>query len=150
MTCKSYRAPGGQSWTARFRTDETGVKRALEEALEAWGGLDTLVLNAGINLPIGRLEQVPLAGWQAMFDVNVFAVVRFLREAIPLLRKSDCARVVMLSSEAAASGIPGAAMYCASKAALNSLNRCVPRAACAPPRPTVSSAARCVASTSYI
>ncbi|EJD34139.1 NAD(P)-binding protein [Auricularia subglabra TFB-10046 SS5] len=104
-------------------TDGVVVKRAVQEAQDVFGGVDTLVLNAGINLPIGKLDKVPLEGWQAMFDVNVFGVVKFLREAIPALRKSDRARVIMLSSEAAVTGIPGAAMYCASKAALNSLSR---------------------------
>ncbi|EJD42117.1 NAD(P)-binding protein [Auricularia subglabra TFB-10046 SS5] len=106
-------------------TKEATVKAAIDEAQKSFGGVDSIVLNAAVNLPIGSLEALPLDGWQQMFDINLFGVVTFVQGAIPALRKSGNARIVLVSSEAANLGIPGMAAYSASKAALNSLNRTI-------------------------
>lgn len=106
-------------------TKEGTVKEAIDEAQRVFGGLDSIVLNAAVNLPIGTLETLSLNGWHQMFDVNLFGVVTFVQGAIPTLRKSDASRIVLVSSEAANLGIPGMAAYSASKAALNSLNRTI-------------------------
>ncbi|EJD33495.1 NAD(P)-binding protein, partial [Auricularia subglabra TFB-10046 SS5] len=112
------------NWSPRS-TKEATVKAAIVEAQKSFGGVDSIVLNAAVNLPIGSLEALPLDGWQQMFDINLFGVVTFVQGAIPALRKSGNARIVLVSSEAANLGIPGMAAYSASKAALNSLNRTI-------------------------
>ncbi|EJD49059.1 NAD(P)-binding protein [Auricularia subglabra TFB-10046 SS5] len=103
-------------------TQDAIVTRALHEAEEHFGGLDALVFNAATNLPLGQLGALTPEGWQRLFELDFFGVVRLLTAALPLLRKSPQARVIMVSSEAANIGIPGGAPYSAAKAALNSLN----------------------------
>lgn len=106
-------------------TQEATIQQAIDEAQKFFGGLDTVVLNAGINMPMGTVEQLPLTDWHNMFNINVFGTVAFLRKVLPTIRKSKEARIVLVSSGAADYGIPGMGAYSASKAAVNSINRCV-------------------------
>ncbi|EJD42127.1 short-chain dehydrogenase [Auricularia subglabra TFB-10046 SS5] len=99
------------------------IARAVREALETFGAIDAVVFNAAAAYGIGDVAHVALDDWQRTFAVNVFGVVRFLREVLPVLR--DGGRIVFVSSEAAESALLGAAPYSASKAALNSINRSV-------------------------
>ena len=83
-------------------TDDASVAAAAK-AIEADGGLDVLVNNAGIegrtpgNAIIGPADET--AGhMQALFDTNVFGLVRMLHAFLPLLQRSAAPVVVNLSS----------------------------------------------------
>ncbi|EJD42129.1 NAD(P)-binding protein [Auricularia subglabra TFB-10046 SS5] len=104
-------------------TAEEVISRAIRESLEAFGTIDALVFNAAAASAVGRVDNASLADWQKTFDVNVFGVVKFLKEAIPTLK--DGAKIIFVSSAASENSLPGAGAYGASKAALNSLNRTV-------------------------
>lgn len=102
----------------------SAVGAALDAAVRRFGGLDMLVLNAGIFPASRRIETVPLAEWQRVMDVNLDANLVLLSEAYPLLK---CAprygRVVVIGSKNVPAPGPGAAAYSAAKAALNQLAR---------------------------
>ena len=105
-------------------TDEEAVRRALAEAVDAFGGLDMLVLNAGIFPPGRPLGQLPMEEWRRVFSVNLDANLAFLRESHPLLTLApNGGRVVVVGSKNVPAPGPGAAAYSASKAALNQLAR---------------------------
>jgi NAD(P)-dependent dehydrogenase (short-subunit alcohol dehydrogenase family) len=105
-------------------TDETAIVRALNAGVRAFGGLDMLLLNAGI-FPGGR----PLAAladeeWRRVMQVNLDANLRLLRETHPLLRLAPRGgRVVVIGSKNVPAPGPGAGAYSASKAALTQLAR---------------------------
>lgn len=93
---------------------ETENRRALHEGLAALGGLDVLVLNAGIS-GHALLEQVTdLAWYEQMFRINVLAGVWMTHAALPALKQSR-GQVVGVSSLAGLTGVPGRTAYCASK-----------------------------------
>ena len=70
--------------------------------MKTYGHLDALILNAGILTPLGKVDEVPVEGWKAHFDVNFFSLVSALRATVPVLRKSPHGgRVVFMSSGAA-------------------------------------------------
>jgi rhamnose utilization protein RhaD (predicted bifunctional aldolase and dehydrogenase)/NAD(P)-dependent dehydrogenase (short-subunit alcohol dehydrogenase family) len=100
------------------------IDRALDAAVVAFGGLDILVLNAGIFPSSSRIEALALAEWQRVMDVNLDANMLLLSMAYPLLK---CAprygRVVLIGSKNVPAPGPGAAAYSASKAAVNQLAR---------------------------
>ncbi|EJD45360.1 short-chain dehydrogenase [Auricularia subglabra TFB-10046 SS5] len=103
-------------------TDGTVINRVIQETLDAFGAIDGLVFNAGTVGPIGTIAELPLDAWQNTFDTNVFSIVKFLRQALPVV--ADDARIIFLSSVAwgevtFSAGGP----YSASKAVINSLNR---------------------------
>ncbi|MBI4172295.1 MAG: bifunctional aldolase/short-chain dehydrogenase [Actinobacteria bacterium] len=105
-------------------TSEEEVTAALEATARRFGGLDVLVLNAGVFPPSRRIEALELEEWRRVMRVNVEANVVLLREAYPLLRAAPRGgRVVVVGSRNVAAPGPGAAVYSASKAALTQLAR---------------------------
>jgi NAD(P)-dependent dehydrogenase (short-subunit alcohol dehydrogenase family) len=83
-------------------TDDASVAAAAK-TIEADGGLDVLVNNAGVegrapgNAIIGPADETP-AHTQALFDTNVFGIIRVLHAFLPLLQRCDPPVVVNLSS----------------------------------------------------
>lgn len=105
-------------------TDEAAVLDCLEQAVRAYGGLDMLVLNAGIFPPSRNLEALTLDHWRQVMQINLDVNVTLLREAYPLLKLAPrYGRVVINSSRNVPAPGPGAAAYSASKAALTQLGR---------------------------
>jgi NAD(P)-dependent dehydrogenase (short-subunit alcohol dehydrogenase family) len=109
------------------RTDELAFTSAIQSVPAKYGRLDALVLNAGTLEPMTRITSVdtPLDAWRVHFDVNVFSLVTAIKAAAPALRESpNGGKVIFVSSGAAVGGTAGWGPYNASKAAMNSLNRC--------------------------
>jgi 3-oxoacyl-[acyl-carrier protein] reductase len=86
------------------KPDEAG--RAVREAASAMGGLDVLVTNTG-GPPAGRFEDFDLNAWRTAVDLLLFSTVEMVRAALPWLRKSSQARIVMIGSNAAVKPIDG-------------------------------------------
>jgi rhamnose utilization protein RhaD (predicted bifunctional aldolase and dehydrogenase)/NAD(P)-dependent dehydrogenase (short-subunit alcohol dehydrogenase family) len=105
-------------------TSESAIDDALETAVRAYGGLDILVLNAGL-FPAGTpIESLDSAEWRRVFAVNLDANLTLMRECHPLLKLApNGGRVVVIGSKNVAAPGPGAAAYSASKAALTQLAR---------------------------
>jgi len=105
-------------------TDEAAVGAALEDAVRAFGGLDMLVLNAGIFAPGRGIGELGTDTWRKVMSVNLDASFVMLRECHPLLRAAPKGgRVAVIGSKNVPAPGPGAAAYSASKAAVNQLAR---------------------------
>ena len=107
-------------------TDGKHLTAALDEAVERFGGLDMLVLNAGIfpkSAPVAALAD---ESWRETMAINLDVNLTLMRECHPLLKLSPrCGRVVIIGSKNVPAPGPGAAAYSASKAALQQLARVV-------------------------
>jgi len=105
-------------------TDEKQLTGVLEKTARAFGGLDMLILNAGI-FPAGcRIEALSTAEWQKVLRINLDSNLVLMREAHALLKLAPRGgRVVVIGSKNVPAPGPGAAAYSASKAALNQLAR---------------------------
>jgi len=104
--------------------DEAQLKSALSGAADAFGGLDMLVLNAGIFPGGRRIDALATDEWRKVMDVNLDASFVLMREAHPFLKLAPRGgRVVVIGSKNVPAPGPGAAAYSASKAALNQLAR---------------------------
>jgi rhamnose utilization protein RhaD (predicted bifunctional aldolase and dehydrogenase)/NAD(P)-dependent dehydrogenase (short-subunit alcohol dehydrogenase family) len=105
-------------------TDGAGLGRALDAAVRAYGGLDLLVLNAGLFPGGTRLAALGDDAWRRVMQVNVDANLTLLRLCHPLLALARRGgRVVVIGSKNVPAPGPGAAAYSASKAALTQLAR---------------------------
>ena len=105
-------------------TDEEGLRRALAATVDAFGGLDMLILNAGIFPPGKRLHELASEEWRRVFQINLDANLALLRESHPLLALApNGGRVVVIGSKNVPAPGPGVAAYSASKAALTQLAR---------------------------
>jgi rhamnose utilization protein RhaD (predicted bifunctional aldolase and dehydrogenase)/NAD(P)-dependent dehydrogenase (short-subunit alcohol dehydrogenase family) len=105
-------------------TNEDAVLRAFEALAKAFGGLDMLILNAGI-FPAGcRIESLSLAEWQRVMRINLDSNLIILREAYPLLKHSPRGgRVLVNASKNVLAPGAGAAAYSSSKAAVTQMAR---------------------------
>ncbi len=105
-------------------TDEQAIKPALERAVIAYGGLDMLILNAGIFAASRMINELATEEWRKIMAINLDANLFLLRACHPLLRLAPKGgRVVVIGSKNVPAPGPGAAAYSASKAALNQLAR---------------------------
>jgi rhamnose utilization protein RhaD (predicted bifunctional aldolase and dehydrogenase)/NAD(P)-dependent dehydrogenase (short-subunit alcohol dehydrogenase family) len=105
-------------------TDEEGMRHALAATVDAFGGLDMLILNAGIFPPGRKIAELATEEWRRVFAINLDANLALLREAHPLLALAPATgRVVVIGSKNVPAPGPGVAAYSASKAALNQLAR---------------------------
>jgi rhamnose utilization protein RhaD (predicted bifunctional aldolase and dehydrogenase)/NAD(P)-dependent dehydrogenase (short-subunit alcohol dehydrogenase family) len=105
-------------------TASAQISRALDEGVRAFGGLDLLVLNAGIFPGGTRVAALGDEEWRRVMQVNLDANLTLLREAHPLLKLAPRGgRVVIIGSKNVPAPGPGAAAYSASKAALTQLAR---------------------------
>jgi len=105
-------------------TDSGAIETALDAVVHRFGGVDMLVLNAGIFPPSAPIERITPESWRSAMAVNVEANLVLLQACHALLK---CAlrggRVVVIGSKNVPAPGPGAAAYSASKAALNQLAR---------------------------
>jgi rhamnose utilization protein RhaD (predicted bifunctional aldolase and dehydrogenase)/NAD(P)-dependent dehydrogenase (short-subunit alcohol dehydrogenase family) len=105
-------------------TDETQVRAALGKAVLAFGGLDMLVLNAGIFPASRKIADLPTEELRKAMNVNLDANLLLMRACHPFLKLAPRGgRVVVIGSKNVPAPGPGAAAYSASKAALNQLAR---------------------------
>ena len=105
-------------------TDAQAIESALDAAVRTFGGLDMLVLNAGIFGASRRVEALSTDEWRATMSLNLDANLTLLRAAQPLLKLAPrSGRVVVVGSKNVPAPGPGAAAYSASKAALTQLAR---------------------------
>ena len=84
-------------------------ERIVEAAVGELGGLDILVVNAGGPRP-GTFQDVPLASWDAAYQLTLMSAVRLAHAALPHLRQSDQARMVFIGSISVRQPIPTLAL----------------------------------------
>ncbi len=94
----------------------------VEAAVEALGGLDVLVNNAGINSLTGSSESADEAVFDRLFDVNVKGTFFCSQAALPALRAAN-GNIVNLGSHSGLMGTPPMTVYCATKGAVVNLTR---------------------------
>jgi NAD(P)-dependent dehydrogenase (short-subunit alcohol dehydrogenase family) len=97
--------------------DRRAVAAFPQVVIAAHPGVDILVNNAGVAVG-GMFEAVSEEDFEWLFEINFWGVVRMTRAFLPLLRKSDDARVVNLSSIYGIISPPGETSYSASKFAV--------------------------------
>jgi rhamnose utilization protein RhaD (predicted bifunctional aldolase and dehydrogenase)/NAD(P)-dependent dehydrogenase (short-subunit alcohol dehydrogenase family) len=105
-------------------TDPRALVQAIERGVRQHGGLDMLVLNAGVFPPGRRIDELADDEWRRVMAVNLDANLALLRETHPLLKLAPRGgRVAVIGSKNIDAPGQGAAAYSASKAALNQLAR---------------------------
>ena len=102
--------------------DPAALESIVAQTVERFGGLDILVVNAGVGA-YGPFLDLPADQLEEMIDVNVKGAIYTVRAALPHLLRSDAADIVTVASEAGRRGLPFEAVYCASKFAQVGLTR---------------------------
>jgi NAD(P)-dependent dehydrogenase (short-subunit alcohol dehydrogenase family) len=102
-------------------TDEESVQQAVTRVIAEAGRIDVLVNNAGFSLN-GVAESFTTADVQAIFDVNVFAPWRFIRQVLPAMRKQADGLIINVTSGFGRVSFPFATIYAGSKFALEGIS----------------------------
>ncbi|MBD0404996.1 SDR family oxidoreductase [Flammeovirga sp. EKP202] len=106
--------------TALDVTSNESVKKAVSDGLDKFGKIDALVNNAGYG-GHSFLEQFTEEQIYAMFETNVFGVMRVCREVLPHMRKQKSGSVINITSMAGYMGLTLTSTYSATKWAVEGL-----------------------------
>jgi 3-oxoacyl-[acyl-carrier protein] reductase len=110
-------------------SDESQVRRMVQEIEQRLGGVEILVNNAAFTrfTDLADLNALSPQDWQRTFDVNVNGAFYCSRAVAPMMKSQGWGRIVNVSSIAAFTGRGSSIAYCASKAAMLSLTRSLAR-----------------------
>jgi short-subunit dehydrogenase len=112
------RQRGGEAVVVPTDVADLGQRaRLIARAVEALGGLDMLINNAGVGA-MGFFADAGEERLRRIFEVNFFAATELTRLALPHLRRGRDPMIVNVSSVIGRRGLPGCTEYCASKFAL--------------------------------
>jgi NAD(P)-dependent dehydrogenase (short-subunit alcohol dehydrogenase family) len=102
-------------------TDESSCRDAIDEAVKGLGGVDAVIVVAGIS-ELRRVEEIDAAAWHRMFGTNVVGASLITAAVLPHLKESS-GMIAYLSSVSASltAPWPGLASYTVTKAALDKL-----------------------------
>lgn len=99
-------------------TSEESVAACVAAVAERTGGrIDVLHNNAGTGI-IGAAEEVSPDEARRLFEVNLFGVMRVTNAVLPLMRARRAGTIINMSSSGGVAALPFAALYCATKFAL--------------------------------
>ena len=101
--------------------DRAAVERFVEEAVDALGGIDVLVNNAGISGPTTSVEDLDPDEWDTVLAVNLTGPFNVTRLAIPHLKNSGTGVIIMMSSVGGRFGYANRSTYATTKRALIAL-----------------------------
>lgn len=113
------RALGAEAWVVQADMGvEADCRRLMEESARLMGGMDVVVLNAGVSMS-AALETIPDLGlFRRLMETNYYGVVACVQAALPHVRRSR-GTIAVVSSQAGIACPPLRTGYCASKAAVN-------------------------------
>ena len=115
-------AKGGKAIAVKGDVGKSAdMERLFDEASKAFGRLDILVNNAGIY-KFAPIEQVTEEEFSHQFNINVLGTLLAIREAVKHFGP-DGGSVINMSSVASLKALPAAAIYSATKSAVDSLTR---------------------------
>lgn len=98
---------------------------ASDADLPPLGDVDVCVSNAAITTTIAPAHRMTPEQWQRDIDVNLTGAFRVIQACLPGMRERGFGRIVVISSGAARSGLPGQVAYAASKAGLLGLTKTI-------------------------
>lgn len=105
-------------------TDRASIARVVEETAGRFGGLDVLVCNAGVTI-VGSVMDLTEDEWDRELDTNLKSVFLCAKEAWDHLAARGGGSILSTASMAGQWAIPADAAYCASKAGLIMLTKCM-------------------------
>lgn len=70
----------------------------VQETIKKFGGIDLLMINAGVNPIIGALTDYPESAWDKGFDVNVKGTFLLTKEVAPIMRKRGAGSILFMST----------------------------------------------------
>lgn len=104
-------------------SDMAAVDRATQQTVEAFGGIDILVANAGIAGPNHKTWEYPPEEWRRVIDVDLMSVYYCCRAIVPVMLAQKYGRIVTIASVAGKEGNANASAYSTAKAGVIALTK---------------------------
>jgi NAD(P)-dependent dehydrogenase (short-subunit alcohol dehydrogenase family) len=126
-TAAAVRAAGGEPLVAAGDlTDAAAVEQVVRTVLDAWGRIDVLVNNAGLNVPERDLADLSVEDWRAVIEADLTAPFLLCHAVLPAMRAQRRGTVINISSMAGKRpSILSGPAYGAAKAGLNSFTESI-------------------------
>jgi NAD(P)-dependent dehydrogenase (short-subunit alcohol dehydrogenase family) len=123
-TVEMIKKAGGQATFTRCDvTKESDVKDLFEKAVAAYGTVDVLFSNAGIEM-VRTVDTTTEADWNRIMDINVKGVFYCAKHAVPIMKKNAAGgSIINAGSIAGVISTPMNIAYCASKGAVVNMTR---------------------------
>jgi NADP-dependent 3-hydroxy acid dehydrogenase YdfG len=116
------RAAGGSvEYRALDVTQLEDVQAFVDFAKEKFGRVDVIINNAGV-MPLSKLEELKIDEWNRMIDVNIRGVLHGIAATLPLMKAQGSGQIINISSIGGHAVSPTAAVYCATKYAVNAIS----------------------------
>lgn len=127
-TAHAIRAGGGEAWSVPGDVADPGqVEAMVAAAVQALGGLDVLVNNAGIGGRGAPLGEVRLEEWERMLRVNLTSMFLTSKAALPHLLRGQHGCIINVSSVTGMTGWSGSVPYAAAKAGVIGFSKALAR-----------------------
>jgi NADP-dependent 3-hydroxy acid dehydrogenase YdfG len=104
-------------------SDKKAVSDSIDSLPENWTDIDILINNAGNAHGLDSIDRGSLEDWDRMIDSNVKGLLYVTRKIVPQMVKRKSGHIVNIGSIAGREVYPGGNVYCASKFAVDALNR---------------------------
>ena len=104
-------------------TDLAQVEAMTQACIDAFGKIDILVVNAGVNLDRYAVEESDPDNWMATVDVNLKGAYFCAKAAVPVMKKQSSGHIIMIGSGLGHRAVPNRSAYACSKAGLWMLTR---------------------------
>ena len=103
--------------------DKAVINQVLESLPENWKAVDVLINNAGLSQGLEPIDQGNTDDWDAMIDTNVKGLLYVTRIVSPWMVKNQKGHIINIGSIAGKEVYPNGNVYCASKHAVDALNK---------------------------
>jgi NADP-dependent 3-hydroxy acid dehydrogenase YdfG len=110
-------------------SQEAQVKKVVDQTIQKWGRIDTLVANAGVML-LSPVRESKTEEWRSMVDINVLGLMYCVYHVLPQMTKQKSGHIVTLSSVAGRTIFPNGAAYCATKYAVRAFSEALRQEIC--------------------
>ena len=99
------------------------VEAAIRSLSEKWQHIDVLVNNAGLAAGMSTIQEGTIDDWERMIDTNLKGLLYMTRNIAPMMIKNGKGHIINIGSTAAKEVYPNGNVYCASKHAVDALNK---------------------------
>jgi len=103
--------------------DRDAVEETLDALPEEWNAIDILINNAGLSRGLDKFQESDIEDWEEMLDTNVKGLLYVTRSVVPGMIARRSGHIVNIGSIAGHEVYPKGSVYCASKAAVDSITK---------------------------